>query len=229
MSVGFRLRPASARWRAPTRWSATHRAAELQPPGSPFKTAFQAVEVDAAVAARYRIATCSMKFWNRHGDGHGSGGTRHAGDQAAPGFDGHDHGAGRDRRGELRLRPGGAVRDQIVAPMSQGGDSGSLLVDADSRRAVRLLFAAPRRRRCSTRSDGVGCSGGNDMTGTRNGSRPSSAPGSQDAHEQELLSKRHVVGVGVGLRQRGGEYAVRWRSSSWWTANCPPMSLPPTT
>ncbi len=28
----------------------------------------------------------------------------------------------------------------------------------------------------------------------------------KDAHEQELLSKRHVVGVGVGLRQRRGEY-----------------------
>jgi len=28
----------------------------------------------------------------------------------------------------------------------------------------------------------------------------------KDAHAQELLSKRHVVGVGVGLRQRGGEY-----------------------
>ena len=32
--------------------------------------------------------------------------------------------------------------NQIVStPMSQGGDSGSLLVDADSRRAVGLLFA----------------------------------------------------------------------------------------
>ncbi len=47
------------------------------------------------------------------------------------------------------------------------------------------------------------------------------------AHEDELLSKANVVGVGIGLRQRGGEYTGELALIVSVTHKVPPEELAP--
>jgi hypothetical protein len=119
---------------------------------------------------------------------------------------------------------------QLVAgPMSQGGDSGSLVVAGDSRRAVGLLFAgseqstifspiqlvmdcldveipeaAAQPTAAGVSTAAVDASGGGGSTPPP-GKQTAKARAVKQAYENELLSKPNVVGVGVGMVQKGGK------------------------
>jgi hypothetical protein len=112
------------------------------------------------------------------------------------------YGAGRTARFE----------DQIIAgPMSQGGDSGSLVVAGDQLLAVGLLFAGSDQTTVFSPIQAVlDCLnvdiGSTTIKATSNpGATPEEAQAIKQAHESELMSKANVVGVGVGFRQKGGE------------------------
>jgi hypothetical protein len=102
--------------------------------------------------------------------------------------------------------------DQIVStPMSQGGDSGSLLVTGDPPLAVGLLFAGSDQSTIYNPIQAV--------LDCLNVSLSSQAPSAKSqvqvsveraeavkaAHQSRLMNKPNVVGVGVGLRTVRGE------------------------
>jgi hypothetical protein len=128
--------------------------------------------------------------------------------------------------------------NQIVAgPMSQGGDSGSLVLAGDSLRAVGLLFAGSEQATifspidtvlealqvdlpaAATHLAGQPSAGAQSLSASaprpHNSSSSHTDPGKQaataraqavrEAYINELLSKPNVVGVGVGIPQRGGQ------------------------
>jgi hypothetical protein len=101
--------------------------------------------------------------------------------------------------------------NQIVAgPMSQGGDSGSLVVAGEQPLAVGLLFAGSDQSTIFSPIQAVlDCLEVNITAGQPSAANPSTtmekAQAVKDAHESDLMSKANVVGVGVGYRQRGGK------------------------
>jgi hypothetical protein len=111
------------------------------------------------------------------------------------------YGPGRTARFESQI---------ITSAMSQGGDSGSLLVAGDSLQAVGLLFAGSDQVTIHNPielvldcldvviSEAVG--GEADAQ-----TALEKAQAVKKAYEGELMSKENVVGVGTGLRQRGGK------------------------
>jgi hypothetical protein len=108
--------------------------------------------------------------------------------------------------------------NQLVAgPMSQGGDSGSLVVAGDTLRAVGLLFAGSDQSTIFSPIQFVLDCLEVDMPSMQTSGARESGRGQSDvqalaaraqavkqAHEAELLSKPNVVGVGVGLREKNG-------------------------
>ena len=128
--------------------------------------------------------------------------------------------------------------NQVVAgPMSQGGDSGSLVLAGNSLRAVGLLFAGSEQSTIFSPIDTVldtlqvdlpaaatsrtwqSSAGAQAISASP--TRPHDSSSSQpdpskraataraqavrEAYINELLSKPNVVGVGVGIPQRGGQ------------------------
>jgi hypothetical protein len=104
--------------------------------------------------------------------------------------------------------------NQLVAgPMSQGGDSGSLVAAGDSPRAVGLLFAGSDQSTIFSPIQLVLDALEVNITATQQNT--SNEPDRQAAslraqevrrtYEQELLSKPNVVGVGVGVTEKGGQ------------------------
>jgi len=101
--------------------------------------------------------------------------------------------------------------DQIITtPMSNGGDSGSLLVAKDPSKAVGLLFAGsshatiynPIKTVLSTLNvsfQGVEYSKVEKQTAIER------AEAVKRAYEKQLMSKANVVGVGIGLCHREGK------------------------
>ncbi|MEJ2350978.1 MAG: hypothetical protein P8Y03_14420, partial [Anaerolineales bacterium] len=112
------------------------------------------------------------------------------------------YGAGRTARFEEQI---------IAGPMSQGGDSGSLVVVGDQLLAVGLLFAGSDQTTVFSPIQAVlDCLnvdiGSTTAKATSNpGTTPEEAQAVKQAHESELMSKANVVGVGVGFRQKGGQ------------------------
>jgi hypothetical protein len=116
--------------------------------------------------------------------------------------------------------PGRSARfeEQIVtSSMSQGGDSGSLLVTGDPPLAVGLLFAGSPQVTVHNRIQNVLDSlhvrlGASASTGAALRSALSRARAVQRTYEGELLAKRNVVAVSTGMRQKDasptGEVAV---------------------
>ncbi len=111
----------------------------------------------------------------------------------------------------------------LTSPMSQGGDSGALIITAGERQTVGLLFAGSLQATIFTPIEKVLDALKIDLPGTATSSakaRPDGAPeiGTlsqveamnharrvREAHETELLRKANVVGVGVGLCPRQGQ------------------------
>ena len=96
----------------------------------------------------------------------------------------------------------------ITTPMSQGGDSGSLLIAGDTNKVVGLLFAGSTE---STIHNVIQHVVDNlDITfhaGTSE-SKVITLEGVKalkDAHRKDLMSKANVVGVGIGKRGKDGE------------------------
>jgi hypothetical protein len=110
------------------------------------------------------------------------------------------YGAGRTARFENQL---------VAGPMSQGGDSGSLVV-AEQPLAVGLLFAGSDQSTIFSPIQAVlDCLEVDITPAQASAANPSSttmekAQAVKVAHEADLMSKANVVGVGVGYRQRGG-------------------------
>ena len=112
------------------------------------------------------------------------------------------YGAGRTARFEEQI---------IAGPMSQGGDSGSLVVVGDQPLAVGLLFAGSDQTTVFNPIQAVLDCLNVDITGaaipaaSNPETTPERAQAVKQAHESELMSKANVVGVGVGFRQKGGQ------------------------
>jgi hypothetical protein len=113
----------------------------------------------------------------------------------------------------VNYAPGRMTRfdEQIVtSSMSQGGDSGSLLVTSDSLHAVGLLFAGSDQvtiyNPIQQVLDSLEVNMGAAVTGTPDiRAALAKARAVKRAHEGELLSKANVVGVGTGMRQKDGK------------------------
>jgi hypothetical protein len=103
--------------------------------------------------------------------------------------------------------------NQLVAgPMSQGGDSGSLIAAGDSPLAVGLLFAGSDQSTIFSPIQLVLDALDVDITSQQNAAnspdRQAASLRAQEvrrAYEQELLSKPNVVGIGVGVTEKGGQ------------------------
>jgi hypothetical protein len=98
--------------------------------------------------------------------------------------------------------------DQIVTtPMSQGGDSGSFLVTQDAHQAVGLLFAGSSQATIHNPIQTVCEYLDIDIAASTVGKRldMARAQAVKGAYQAMLMSKANVVGVGVGLRHRGGK------------------------
>lgn len=116
------------------------------------------------------------------------------------------YGVGRTARFENQLLSG---------PMSQGGDSGSLLVARDTPMAVGLLFAGsdqttvynPIQAALDCLDVNIGSVQASASSDARNLLQPAGVQvqAVKKAHEEELMSKPNVVGVGVGKVKRGGD------------------------
>jgi hypothetical protein len=114
---------------------------------------------------------------------------------------------------DITYGPGRTARfeNQIVtSAMSQGGDSGSLLVAADALKAVGLLFAGSDQVTIHNPIQLVLDCLEVEIAGAGHGeANQESAFGKAEAvkraYESQLMSKANVVGVGTGLRQKGGE------------------------
>lgn len=99
----------------------------------------------------------------------------------------------------------------ISSPMSQGGDSGSLVLDSSSRRAVGLLFAGSAK---ATIFNPI-----QEVLDQLRIEFPRRAPvqaverqtiaqralAVKEAYQNSLLQRPNVVGVGVGLQRTGGQ------------------------
>lgn len=96
---------------------------------------------------------------------------------------------------------------QIVStPMSQGGDSGSLLVTGDTHQAVGLLFAGSSQATIFNPIQTVLEQLRIEIRG-RAASKQALAANVQmvrQKYQKMLMSKANVVGVGIGLRRAGG-------------------------
>jgi hypothetical protein len=97
----------------------------------------------------------------------------------------------------------------VTSNMSQGGDSGSLLVAGDSLHAVGLLFAGSDQVTIHSPIESVlQCLEVSitepitQQADTR--STMAKIQAVKEIHASELMSKANVVGVGTGLRHRGG-------------------------
>ena len=102
--------------------------------------------------------------------------------------------------------------DQIVTTaMSQGGDSGSLLVAGDSRHALGLLFAGSEESTIhnpiQTVFDQLNLSLLPNRITLEKGMNISveDIQKVKETYQKHLMSKANVVGVGVGLRHTGGK------------------------
>ena len=100
----------------------------------------------------------------------------------------------------------------VTGPMSQGGDSGSVLIAGDTNKAVGLLFAGSNESTIHNPIQTVLDCLEIDLVHNAESKEPvirrASAEEVQavkEAHQEELLSKSNVVGVGVGLKQVGGK------------------------
>ena len=100
--------------------------------------------------------------------------------------------------------------DQIVTTaMSQGGDSGSLLVAGDALKAVGLLFAGSEQTTVHNSIQQVLDSLHVELVSSEAFSGDELSPmdkaeAVKTAHQDALLSKPNVVGVGTGLRRKQG-------------------------
>lgn len=102
--------------------------------------------------------------------------------------------------------------DQIISsPMSRGGDSGSLLVAGESKLAVGLLFAGSDQATIYNPIQPVLDCLNVDLT--TSAARVKSLENQvtidriqqvKEKHQDWLLAKPHVVGVGIGLRHKDG-------------------------
>jgi len=98
----------------------------------------------------------------------------------------------------------------VTTPMSQGGDSGSLLVAGDALHAVGLLFAGSDQATIHNPIQAVlDCLevdiAGSQTTWVDRQVALEKAQAVARAHEEELMSKPNVVGIGTGLRQKDGK------------------------
>jgi hypothetical protein len=101
---------------------------------------------------------------------------------------------------------------QIVStPMSEGGDSGSLLVSSEKKQAVGLLFAGsaqatlfnPIQTVLKTLKIDLPSSGAKSLGSQRGAIEKAQAV--KDAYSAFLMSKPNVVGVGLGLHKTEGQ------------------------
>ena len=114
---------------------------------------------------------------------------------------------------DISYGPGRVARFErqiVTSAMSQGGDSGSLLVAADSLKAVGLLFAGSDQATVHNPVQLVlDCLEVDIPTAQAAAAAGPDALARVEAvrraHESELLSKANVVGVGTGFRQKGGQ------------------------
>lgn len=100
----------------------------------------------------------------------------------------------------------------LTSPISQGGDSGSLLVTADSNLAVGLLFAGSSQATLHNPIQAVMEGLNIDFVSQKEISKKlevqseiEKARAVKAAHKDMLLAKANVVGVGVGFRQIDGQ------------------------
>jgi hypothetical protein len=97
---------------------------------------------------------------------------------------------------------------QIVSTaMSQGGDSGSLLVTNDTHHAVGLLFAGSSQATIFNPIQAVLDQLRVEIRGQTTGKQAlaSDAQRVRYKYQEMLMSKANVVGVGIGLRHAGGK------------------------
>ena len=98
----------------------------------------------------------------------------------------------------------------VTGNMSQGGDSGSLLVAGDAQLAVGLLFAGSDQATIhnpiqavldclNIQFTGAGASQNLQQAAVER------AQAVKQAHQDELMKKANVTGVGVGLQHKGGQ------------------------
>lgn len=132
-----------------------------------------------------------------------------------------------------------AFEGQIVStPMSEGGDSGSLLVSAQGRQAVGLLFAGSGQASLFNPIQAVLEALRVELPGvepapqqvTARLSAPSLAAQAQVVRQVrtgELLRKANVVGVGVGYRRRGGQVTSELGLVALVRRKLPPEQLAP--
>jgi hypothetical protein len=98
----------------------------------------------------------------------------------------------------------------VTTPMSMGGDSGSLLVDNEAPLAVGLLFAgsdqATIHNPIQSVLDGLNVSISRPMAHSLTDRQVAieKAQSVRQAYQEMLMSKKNVVGIGVGLRHKGG-------------------------
>ena len=99
----------------------------------------------------------------------------------------------------------------VTSPMSQGGDSGSLLVSCDKHEAVGLLFAGSDQATLYTPIQTVMKELEIEITpkveskGSIRQAAVERAQAVKHTHQAALLAKANVVGVGVGLIHRNGQ------------------------
>jgi hypothetical protein len=124
--------------------------------------------------------------------------------------------------------------NQLVSgPMSQGGDSGSLLVAGDSLLAVGLLFAGSDQTTIYNPIQAVldclevDMLGGTESQSEDARSATERAQSVKNKYSQELLSKPNVVGVGVGYKQTGGVPTDRVALVVMVERKVPPSQLSP--
>ncbi|MFC2055529.1 hypothetical protein ACFLV7_14715 [Chloroflexota bacterium] len=99
----------------------------------------------------------------------------------------------------------------LTSPISKGGDSGSLLVASDSRRAVGLLFAGSNEASIHNPIQVVLDCLKIDFTSQSTVRKKiemhdaiEKAQAVRESYQEILMKKANVVGVGVGLRHQGG-------------------------
>jgi hypothetical protein len=128
----------------------------------------------------------------------------------------------------------------LTTPMSQGGDSGSLIVSAEGHHAVGLLFAGspqvtifnpigPVLETLQIDLPGAAMHGA-PLPPSKSLTHTPSAPSAQAvrlAHQDELLKKANVVGVGVGQQRRQGRRTGQTALVVMVTHKVPLDSLPP--
>ncbi len=101
---------------------------------------------------------------------------------------------------------------QIVStPMSDGGDSGSLLVASQTKQAVGLLFAGSSQAtlfnpiQAVLKALKIDLSGSGAKSISDQRSAVEKAQAVKDAYTGILMSKPNVVGVGIGLHKAEGQ------------------------